>query len=131
MPFAGGQAVQVTHNGGAFAQESPDGNTIYFAKPDGVWQMAADGRDERSTGMDVLAGEVVFDGAYFISGQPKNGAYELRFRESATGAQRVVQSLGEGQVPRFGIAVSPDQKTFLYALREITGSNVMLVENFR
>ncbi len=132
VPFPEGQAVQVTHNGGAFPQESQDGKTLYFAKPDsGVWQMATDGGEEHSTGMDVLAGELVSNGAYFITSEPKNGAYELRYRDSATGAQRLVQTLAEGQEPQFGIAVSLNEKTFLYALREVTGSNVMLVENFR
>jgi Tol biopolymer transport system component len=44
----GGEPIQVTHGGGAYGEESPDGKTLYFGKGDnsGVWQVPTDGGKE-------------------------------------------------------------------------------------
>ena len=50
MPAKGGPATQVTHKGGFFASESPDGQYLYYAKgPDapGVMARAAQWRQRR------------------------------------------------------------------------------------
>ena len=38
MPAGGGEAVQVTRNGGETAFESPDGKSIYYTKGDSMVQ---------------------------------------------------------------------------------------------
>ena len=45
IPFGGGQAVQVTKEGGFDSQESSDGKWLFYSKSDrdGIWKMPADG----------------------------------------------------------------------------------------
>jgi hypothetical protein len=68
-PPAGASAVQVTHNGGFVAAESPDGPWLYFSKPGGgIWRMPAAGGEEtsllnRGTGRYWT---VTRDGVYFL-----------------------------------------------------------------
>ena len=56
LPTSGGQAVQVTRNGGFAALESPDGKFVYYAKneevPTSLWKVPVDGGEE----IGVLAG---------------------------------------------------------------------------
>jgi hypothetical protein len=50
VPPAGGAAIQVTHNGGREAVETPDGRYVYYAKGSGVrgiWQVPVAGGDEQ------------------------------------------------------------------------------------
>src|SRR5262249_1201053 len=49
IPSTGGAALQVTHNGGLVAFESPDGMALYFTKTDGdakLWRSGLDGSGE-------------------------------------------------------------------------------------
>ena len=69
------------------------------------------------------------DGIYYISKPNEKGVSYIRFKESATVADRVVVPI-EGRVD-WGLTVSPDRRTFLYNLLDETGSDLMLVENFR
>jgi len=56
---------------------------------------------------------------------------EIRFCDFATRTLRVVQALGDIEKGSYWFTVSPDRKTFLYTVREGTGADLMLVENFR
>lgn len=49
IPVAGGAGVPVTDAGGFYAQESPDGQTLYFTKhsADGLWSKPVGGGEER------------------------------------------------------------------------------------
>jgi serine/threonine protein kinase len=55
---------------------------------------------------------------------------EIRFYDLATRAQTIVQALGEVNMSRWHLSASPDRKTFLFAIEEGTGADLMLVENF-
>ena len=49
MPAEGGQAVQMTKQGGHMALESPDGKTLYYAKScdvPGLWKVPVQGGEE-------------------------------------------------------------------------------------
>jgi hypothetical protein len=73
-------------------------------------------------------GLVVFnEGVYFI-GWDENGNC-IRFKSHATGSIRTIAPI-RGQV-RWGLTVSPDRRSFLCTQRGETGSDLMLVENFR
>ena len=43
VPWSGGHAMQLTQYPGFFPIESPDGQTVYFYRNIGVWQVRADG----------------------------------------------------------------------------------------
>jgi hypothetical protein len=51
-PFAGGAEIQITHHGGANSQESWDGKTVYYFKSGGLWQVPAEGGEERPLGIN-------------------------------------------------------------------------------
>jgi Tol biopolymer transport system component len=136
VPVAGGDAVLVGEIGESSPVESPDGKFLYYDKgwPDtySIWRIPAGGGPETSL-IDQLhptGGWVVFeDGIYYISKPNEKGVSHIRFKDLATGSDRVVVPI-QGKV-WWGLAVSPDRRTFLYPLSDESGSDLMLVENFR
>ena len=77
-PAAGGEAVQVTKKGGQTAFESPDGQSVFYVKPEGsprdpaaVWKVPAEGGEEVAVldsprPVNYRAWAVVEQGIYFI-----------------------------------------------------------------
>ena len=72
---------------------------------------------------------VVDEGIYFISKPNEKGVSHIRFKDFATGSVRTIAPI-KGK-PYWGLTVSPDRRTFLYAQSDESGSDLMLVENFR
>ena len=72
---------------------------------------------------------VVAEGIYFISKPDAKGVSYIRFKDLATGSIRTIAPI-KGK-PSWGLTVSPDRRTFLYAQSDESGSDLMLVENFR
>ncbi len=133
VPAQGGPAEQVTKRGGYTAFESADGKTLYYTKSEigaeGLFALPLAGGEEKQVIKDRVAHRgfvVLSDGIYYITGtDPK---CEVRFHEFATGrSQRVFAT----EVPlSFGLAVSPDRKTFLYT-RVSSEAEIWMIENFR
>jgi hypothetical protein len=73
---------------------------------------------------------LVGDGVYFASrsGAP-NTTYFIQFLNFATGKIRTVAPMSAP--PASGLSVSPDGRFLVFAQRDETGSDLMLVENFR
>jgi hypothetical protein len=69
------------------------------------------------------------DGIYFIEQPEADGKPYLRFLSFATGTVKTVATL-PGQISS-GSAVSPDRRWLLYSRDDGSGSDLMLVENFR
>jgi Tol biopolymer transport system component len=132
MPADGGHPAQVTHQGGWFAQESPDGKTLYYQKDRGVfalWKMPVEGGEEveiSGTRSSERAWQATADGIYFIDPQPPP---TLKYLEFSTGK---IQSLTQLEKPTiYGLSVAPDGGSILYSQIDSRGSEIMLVENFR
>src|SRR6185295_18977771 len=78
MPAEGGEAVQLTHEGGSIPLESTDGKVVYYQKwigqTDEVWKVPVAGGEE--TRVLGPAGEfqyaVVPDWIYFFDAHPSN-----------------------------------------------------------
>jgi serine/threonine protein kinase len=136
VPVTGGDAVPVGDISESSPVESPDGKFLYYDKgwPDtyGIWRVPTSGGAETQF-IDLVhptGGWIVFaDGIYFISRPNEKGVSYIRFKDFATGSDRVVVPI-EGRVD-WGLSVSPDRRTFLYSLSDESGSDLMLVENFR
>ncbi len=137
IPAAGGEAVQVTDNGGYTAFESWDAKTLYCTKYTGsmssgpLFAKPLAGGPERQI-LDSVVSRAFFPvegGIYHIAQADKDGAYPLQFFDFATGRSRVLTRI-EGQ-PNLGLTVSPDRKTALFTVGKPINYDLMLIENFR
>jgi Tol biopolymer transport system component/DNA-binding winged helix-turn-helix (wHTH) protein len=135
VPATGGQAVQVTRNGGYFAFESHDGGFVYYTKDPNtltatLWRIPVGGGDE----VEILKSVIPYGfaltnkGIYFE--QPNsNESTSVQFLSFATGKVTIIASIRR---PGYlGLSVSPDELYLLYTQVDQTGSDLMLVENFR
>ncbi len=136
-PAEGGQGVQVTRNGGWFATESRDGNSLYYTKNlnnddsfSALWMRPVRGGEEKLVlpSIDSRPFDVREDGIYHFGLQAPDGTSSIRFYDFASGTDREI-----APVKHFGtgLAVSPSRKTFLFDVETRAGSNVMIVDNFR
>jgi Tol biopolymer transport system component len=133
-PQEGGAAVQVTHGGGVWPSESPDGKTLYFTKETGargLWRMPVEGGQETKVLPNVYRPNyVVTDkGIYFTPAEDANRASSVRFLNFATGAVTEIVKLLKPLDD--GLAVSPDGRMLMFSQIDHLGLDLMLVENFR
>jgi serine/threonine protein kinase/dipeptidyl aminopeptidase/acylaminoacyl peptidase len=137
MPATGGKAVQITPNGERrdIPQESPDGRFLYYLKWDearnwysSVWRMPVGGGEETKV-LDSGCYRVREPGIYFLRPPDERGLSDICLREFATGKTRKILTIAAGF--NRNIEVSPDGRTILYGYADRTGSDLMLVENFR
>ena len=135
MPAAGGNATQVTEDGGFVAKESPDGETLFFDRVvDGqrsLWEMPVKG-GEKSLVLATLSRAFTFvvvrEGIYFFQ-----DFLSFQFFSFATGkATPVFSGLERAQMgDSYLRSVSPDGRWALLTTGGFPESDLMLVENFR
>jgi Tol biopolymer transport system component len=137
-PVGGGQAVQVTRNGGFAAFESPDGQSLYYSQFDapGIFMVPVGGGEERRVLDGLSAGywgywAVVDTGLFFVDAAA-TPAPVLRFFDHASRRVATSSVLGR-ELNKFdsGLAVSPDGRWALYVRVDRRGSDLMLVENLQ
>jgi Tol biopolymer transport system component len=131
---SGGEAARVTRKGGFAAFESPDSQWVYYAKSDGassLWKVPRDGGEETQVleSVEQHAFAIVNEGIYFIPRPDSAGRYLIQFYNFATKGIRSITMI-ERPIRPF-LSVSPDGRSILYSQVDQTGSDLMLVENFR
>jgi Tol biopolymer transport system component/tRNA A-37 threonylcarbamoyl transferase component Bud32 len=133
LPPTGGQAFQVTMEGGSNPMESFDGKTLYYQKADVVLAKPLAGGPDTVVVSSVHGWDFfpVEGGMYYVvRTNPRLHWFELRFLNLTTGRSEVLnrfESLGAQ-----GLSVSPDRKTILYAGVAPSGAeDLMLIQNFR
>ena len=133
MPAEGGEAMQVTRNGGSWPQVSPDSKEVYYVAPNGVdvWQVAGAGGKETRVMGPVVDFAVAAEGIYFIEIGIRlyiRSTGDLKFFSFAKGttekAADIKLQMGTG------LSVSPDGRYVLAALWDPFVCDLMLVENF-
>jgi Tol biopolymer transport system component len=132
-PLEGGQPIQLTKNGGTKPLEADNGQVLYLhgAYNGPIWGVPADGGDPAVV-LDkrVSANQWTFwrGNLVYIDYQAENGPV-VEMLDLTTRRTTEVVSLA----PRSGggLSVSPDGQWILYAHTDRTGSDLMLVENFR
>lgn len=133
LPAAGGDAVQITHNTGYVALESPDGAYVYYtqtvAGPSPLWRLASSGgQPEKVVDGVIWRNFMVLErGIYYVDEESRTTRlqfYDFASRRSAT----VTRDLGN---IRYGLTASRDGRTVLYTRVDSTTDDLMLVENFR
>ena len=134
-----GKPVQVTRQGGFAAFESTDGKWTYYAKGrdrSGLWKVPVDGGEESEVIASLKAGywgywAVTDKGIYFIDlKRPSEAVVEL----FSFATERVKQLARLPKDPPFGdsgFSISKDGRWVLYTQVDQSGSDIMLVENFR
>jgi Tol biopolymer transport system component/DNA-binding winged helix-turn-helix (wHTH) protein len=138
MPMAGGPAVQVTKQGGFESYESPDGKYLYYTKGrgvPGVWRMSLESGTENLAFDEHQAGlwrywRVAPQGIYFATNSAAGPL--LQVFSLVSGKVNEIARLPKGperNVP--GLAVSPDGRSLLYCQMDRSGSDLMMVEDFR
>ncbi len=132
----GGEAVQLTRNGGGAPIESPDGKFIYYKKdvfaPSPLCKIPQSGGSEVQVLPSVWRSRVFAiheKGIYFLPGPDEEGLFPIQFMSFATGRMNTVATPPKPLC--CGIDVSPDGRFLLYVQRERSGTDLMLVENFR
>jgi eukaryotic-like serine/threonine-protein kinase len=135
MPANGGEAVQVTKDGGYGPLESPDGKFLYYTKAlfsGSLWRIPIEG-GEASKVLEGLSYyqnlAIVGNGLYFVTRTTTTGDSSIQFLSFATNNISSIAAFEKS--PVWGLTVSPDGKWILYGLEQQSGSELMLVENFR
>jgi dipeptidyl aminopeptidase/acylaminoacyl peptidase len=136
-PANGGPATQLTRQGGFEGFESSDGKFVYYLKGrgiPGIWRVPVEGGPETPVITGNEAGRwrywrVVNHGIYYatvIAGNPV-----VEFFDFATGkSNEVFRPAKKPEMHMPGMAISPDGRSLLYAQKDQSGSNIMMVENF-
>lgn len=133
-PAQGGKGTQVTWNGGFIAFESHDGKSLLYKKDEGnspIWARLLGGGQERVVvpAAQGRAFAVVDDGIYYFAPSRPDGSTPLRFH--SFGTRKNLEIAPIKNVAADGMSVSPDRKTILFSVAVRSGSNVMVVDNFR
>jgi 6-phosphogluconolactonase (cycloisomerase 2 family) len=138
IPSEGGEAVQVTRDGGGAPAVSPDGRYLYYSKgavAASIWRVPLGGGEEAE-----IVREAVHPKNYALAG---SGIYYATRRTRGRSTVYAIQYLDpdsgetteifrkEGPFDHMWIAVSPDEEWILYGERPAPTSELMLVENFR
>jgi Tol biopolymer transport system component len=133
VPFAGGEAVEVTTNGGTAAIESADGKTVFYVKEPSspLFAQPLSGGPERQVLPWVVLKSFVSveDGIYYIGARGDDRKYPLEFFEFSSNTSRLLTRINDFVVQ--GLSVSPDRKTILFSKSVSNGSNLMMIENFQ
>jgi Tol biopolymer transport system component/DNA-binding winged helix-turn-helix (wHTH) protein/tRNA A-37 threonylcarbamoyl transferase component Bud32 len=135
------ETIQVTHNGGFYAEESPDGQLVFFNKPQddkatwtyvksGVYAIPKSGGPERLLVPDASwmwrAGK---DGIYYTDNTAKPRPTLKLFRFNNGRIETLTTLDKESWGGPGGIAISPDGGTLLYGQIDSEGKDLVLVKN--
>jgi Tol biopolymer transport system component len=134
MPAGGGEATQVTRNGGCCSFESPDGRWLYYAKGPDLWKAPVAGGAETRVleNMSGLNYVPTSHGIYFLRVGPADigpADTALAYLDFATGKIKLV--LPKVRDWERGLTLSPDGHFLLCTQTDSSGADLMLVENFR
>jgi Tol biopolymer transport system component len=135
MSANGGEAVQVTKDGGYAPLESPDGKFLFYTKAlfsTNLWKIPVEG-GEASKVLEGLSSyqnfAIVDSGLYFVPTRNTRGDSSIQFLSFATNKISNIAMFEKTRL--YGLKVSPDGKWILYGHEQQSGSELMLVENFR
>ena len=137
IPWEGGAAVQLTKHGAFDSAESPDGRFVYYTKgrKPGIWKMPVQGGDEIAVPQLSLAGEWRYWRAtrkvHHYATRGDRQFPTLVFFSFALHRPVVIGYLQRGTDGNgLGLAVSPDDRTLLYAQLDQSVRDIMLVNHF-
>ena len=138
IPSKGGSPVQVQPGDGVFAQESADGQTLFYTKEaGGIWSRPVTGGEEIAT-IPTFPGHptricwrVAVGGIYYLNEDAKRGAGFEFFDLAARRSYRLTSVTGYDPLRGCSLTVSPDRKWIVFSQPSRSAQDIMLVENFR
>jgi eukaryotic-like serine/threonine-protein kinase len=133
IPPGGGTAIQLTHSGASNTlAEAPEDRIVYYGRPGGVWAVPLDGGIEQQVFKfdgNIQHLDVNKKGIYFVNDATPFKPGRIMFYKFPSGPLVPMQGL---EAPtQWGFSLSPDGKQLLYTKFTATGSDLMLVENFK
>ena len=135
MPAHGGEAVQVSRNGGGVPRESPDGKFLYYASCPALWRIPTEGGPATNV-LDPLPTfsnlAIVNDGLYLIPPRGRFLSSSIQFLSFSTNKFRNVATLENFRdlAQAGGLTASPDGRSILYTQIDQASIELMMVENF-
>jgi Tol biopolymer transport system component/tRNA A-37 threonylcarbamoyl transferase component Bud32 len=136
VPSEGGTAVQVTRGGGAYAEESWDGSSLYFVRSwdrPTLWRMPVEGGAPTRVVSEDLVYAVAWttarSGLYYAV-KTDRGATAVRFQDFDSGEVTDALLLEDREYLLLTLAVSPDERTILFGTARPPQFELRLVENF-
>jgi len=138
VPSDGGSPQPLTKDGALYPLESWDGTRLLFTKTEqmsALYSMPAAGGDEQRVIDCVMSRALAVtkpNNLYYLGCSPGASPVMLHKRDLTTGLDMVLGTIEKGPGNVFlGLAVSPDEKTILFARFVAGGSDIMMLENFR
>ena len=129
--MSGGDALELTRNGGLAALESADGKYVYYRQdpngPGPLWCIPARGGEAVKLVDGVFDFFPVEKGVYYID--QRTDEAKLQFLSVETGKSTLV-ARNLGRVRR-GLTATSDGRTILFARVDSSADDLMLVEDFR
>jgi len=141
MPADGGEAIQLTRDGGYAPLESPDGKFLYYTKNlrfTSVWRVPLGGGKAAKVleGLSTYLNLAIVDkGIYFVPQPDAPSGSSIQFLDLQTNQIRRIASferpVGSGDLgDDSGLAISPDGRWILYLQADQQAAELRLVENF-
>ena len=141
MPADGGEAIQLTRDGGYAPLESPDGKFLYYTKNlrfTSVWRVPLGGGKAAKVleGLSTYLNLAIVDkGIYFVPQPDAPSGSSIQFLDLQTNQIRRIASferpVGSGDLgDDSGLAISPDGRWILYLRADQQAAELRLVENF-
>jgi hypothetical protein len=139
MPAGGGKPVGITRKEAGFVpdqpRESADGKFIYFQqgwpRPLSIWKVPVEGGEETKILASVSLSWFWTLGKkkiYYFTKADQKGHGDLLTYDLETGETLKILTV---ERPVWSLAVSPDERTILFAQIDEASSDLMLVENFK
>lgn len=132
-PLSGEPQEQVTKSGGYTAYESVDGQTLFYTKeisgPLFAKSLSGGAEYQILPYIYYKSFVPVAEGIYYIGRWSADQYFPLEFFQFSSNRSRLLAKLGKSV--HSGLTVSPDQRTILFTKSDSSGSNVMMIDNFR
>jgi len=138
LPAEGGTAEQVTRNGGIRAQASDDGRFVYYSKhsvprTSPIWRVPVGGGDGKvvlDRRPDFMNWDLWGESIVYVNPDDEKGP-TIELFDLTDRSVTEIAALGPRTRVGSGLSVSPDGRWILYVQKDMSSSDIMLVENFR
>jgi Tol biopolymer transport system component len=131
---AGGEPEQVTREGAASPDVSPDGKWLYYIKESpaqSLWRRPVEGGAETmlATALFRYNFAPVDGGVYVVTPAEPGKPASILYWDAATAATTEVLTLDKP--PDLGLSISPDGKSLFYAQLDYSGQDLLVVDGFK